>query len=494
MSDIDSRLAEIKAAAAALPEEDRRPPNDFPLERFAYDRSQDAFWDMDANELLKSAKAVNSAIHTQYWEDTIDKKGEPTKRPPSETLADPTLNFTVAGATWHPAEPMIIRDRVAKKGGLMPVPGKHMYNTYRAPEYEPTPAGATHEPWLSHLELIYPDPEEREHLLNWFAHTVQHPGVKINHGIVLAGDHGIGKDSLLHPIRLAVGEDNVESVNPEGLTSQFNPYVRSVLVTVDELGTEKTDYAAASLYNRTKTMLAAPPTMLSMNLKGLNLMHVPNVIKVVFTTNEPDALRIPASDRRLFIMNSPLRSAADVVEGGRLDEAYFNALWGSMEDGGWLAVKDWLMARDLSTFNPKKKPPQTAAKREIIASTAEARRSTVDDLLDELFDSEFDGAPPEVLFPNDLLAYVKVANVFDDEETIIDELKSKRLRHIMRERGYAFVGPPEGKARWQKKAFRSRTAYVLRKVSELEREEAVAEALAKRPIAFQATGAVVGMN
>ena len=62
--------------------------------------------------------------------------------------------------------------------------------------------------WRDHLHAVYP--EEADHLEQWFAQRIQHPGVKLNHALVLGGMQGIGKDSLLEPIKLAIGAVELE--------------------------------------------------------------------------------------------------------------------------------------------------------------------------------------------------------------------------------------------------------------------------------------------
>jgi hypothetical protein len=44
---------------------------------------------------------------------------------------------------------------------------------------------------------------------------VQRPQEKINHALVLGGAQGIGKDTLLEPVKRAVGPWNFEGVSPQ---------------------------------------------------------------------------------------------------------------------------------------------------------------------------------------------------------------------------------------------------------------------------------------
>jgi hypothetical protein len=56
----------------------------------------------------------------------------------------------------------------------------------------------------------------------WLAHRVQQPQEKINHALVLGGPQGIGKDSLLEPVKRAVGPWNVAEVSPQHVLGRFN--------------------------------------------------------------------------------------------------------------------------------------------------------------------------------------------------------------------------------------------------------------------------------
>jgi len=44
---------------------------------------------------------------------------------------------------------------------------------------------------------------------------VQFPAEKINHGLLLGGAPGIGKDTILAPVRQAVGEWNFQEATPK---------------------------------------------------------------------------------------------------------------------------------------------------------------------------------------------------------------------------------------------------------------------------------------
>jgi len=67
-------------------------------------------------------------------------------------------------------------------------------------------------PWIDHIAKVYGD--YAEHIQRYLAHRVQKPQEKINHALVLGGSQGIGKDTLLEPVKTAIGHWNFADVSP----------------------------------------------------------------------------------------------------------------------------------------------------------------------------------------------------------------------------------------------------------------------------------------
>ena len=118
---------------------------------------------------------------------------------------------TVEQMTWAPGEPMLVRDRLVVGGGWIERAGCSCFNLYLPPRpLHGEAAEATQ--WLDHTRRVFP--EHANHIVNWLAHRVQRPGEKINHALVLSGAQGIGKDSILEPLRYAIGPWNFVEVTP----------------------------------------------------------------------------------------------------------------------------------------------------------------------------------------------------------------------------------------------------------------------------------------
>ena len=122
-------------------------------------------------------------------------------------------NAPVEQMTWAPGEPMLIKDRLISEGGWIARSGCTVLNIYRPPTSVPRKGDVM--PWLNHVYRVYP--AEADHIIRWFAHRVQRPQEKINHALVLGGLQGIGKDTLIEPVKRGVGPWNVAEVSPLNL-------------------------------------------------------------------------------------------------------------------------------------------------------------------------------------------------------------------------------------------------------------------------------------
>jgi hypothetical protein len=133
--------------------------------------------------------------------------------------------------TWVPGHPLIIRNRLVAEGGWIDRAGVSCINLYRGPQITlGNPRQADR--WLDHVATVYP--EDCGHLVAWLAHRVQRPGEKINHALVLGGEQGIGKDTILEPVKAAIGPWNFAEVSPAHLLGRFNGFVKSVILRISE--------------------------------------------------------------------------------------------------------------------------------------------------------------------------------------------------------------------------------------------------------------------
>jgi len=251
---------------------------------------------------------------------------------------------------WAPREPELIVDRLAYEGGWSSQLGKCAFNLYRPPALRPIPGDV--QPWLDHLRTIYPDDDE--HILRWLAQRLQQPAVKINHALALGGKQGIGKDTLLEPIKRAVGPWNFGEISPSHMLERFNGFARSVILRINEardLG-EMNRYA---FYEHTKMYTAAPPDVLRINEKYRPECTALNCTGVIITTNhQSDGIYLPNDDRRHYVAWSP-------CEAEQFTPHYWNDLWAWFDAGGAAHVSHYLHKFDLSGFDPKAPPPKTAA-------------------------------------------------------------------------------------------------------------------------------------
>jgi hypothetical protein len=332
--------------------------------------------------------------------------------------------------TWQPGEPEMLVGRYFVGGDWVPHAGARTYNLYRParwtrqrPDRAPD-AG----PWLGHLCAIYPD--EWEHILAWLAHRVQRPGEKVNHALVLGGDPGIGKDTILDPVRLAVGAANFEDVTPAQVMGRFNAFARSVILRVSEIR-DLGEVNRYSFYEHTKVLIASPPETLWCDEKYLRPYAVPNLCGVVFTTNHRQGgLYLPGDDRRHFVVWS--EATRD-----ECDAAHFDSLYGWYDAGGRAEVAEYLGTYDLdaASFNPKAPPPQTEAFWAMVDAGHSPESSELADVLEAL------GNPDAVTLEAIKLRATAMQNV--SLVLWLDDRKSqKQIPHRMGEAGYVVVRNP----------------------------------------------------
>ena len=282
--------------------------------------------------------------------------------------------------TWAPGMEMCITDRLVSEGGWIQRNGVTCLNLYRPPNVkpgDPDKAG----PWLDHVKKVFPN--DAHHIVPFLAHRVQHPDIKINHGLVLGGAQGTGKDTLLEPVKYAVGPWNFREVGPTQVMGRFNGFLKSVVLRISE-ARDLGEFDRYKFYEHMKAYMAAPPDVLLVDEKHLREYWVSNVCGIIVTTNHKSGgIYLDADDRRHYVAWSDLTKES-FGEDEEERKAYWNKIWGWYRKGGKRHVAAYLAELDLSDFDAKAPPEKTDAFWAIVGTGRAPEVAELADVLDGL--------------------------------------------------------------------------------------------------------------
>ena len=349
----------------------------------------------------------------------LDKNGEPETISASMWLDQ---NRPVEQMTWAPGEPIHVVDRLVSEGGWIHRPGTSCFNQYLPPMIGAGDARQARR-WVEHVHHVYPD--DAEHIIKWLAQRVQHPEVKINHALVFGGNQGIGKDTLLEPVKYAIGPWNFAEVSPQQLLGRFNGFLKSVILRVSE-ARDLGDVDRFAFYDHTKAMAAAPPDVLRVDEKHLREYAIFNVTGMIITSNhKTDGIYLPADDRRHYVAWSNRTREEYSAD-------YWTALYGWLNSGGNQHVAAYLAGLDLSRFDPKAPPKKTAAFWEIADSNRAPEDAELADALDKLMN-------PKVL------TIAQIASNSDSAfcDWLTARANTRKVSHRLTECGYIRVRNPD---------------------------------------------------
>jgi hypothetical protein len=406
------------------------------------------------------ATSVNARIPPIKF---TDEAGEPvldTDGKPVMLAASAWLDRfrPVEQMSWAPGLPTTIRDKLILKGGWVDRPGVTCLNLYQPPTIEPgNPANADR--WIEHVRAIYPT--DADHILDWLAHRVQRPQEKINHALVLGGEQGIGKDTLLEPVKHAIGPWNFQEASPVQVLGRFNGFLLAVILRISE-ARDLGEFDRFKFYDHMKAYTASPPDTLRVDEKHLREYAIPNCCGVVITTNhKTDGIFLPADDRRHYIAWSDLTK-----DDGRFQNGYWTDLHAYYRNGGMRDVTAFLTRRDISKFDAKAPPPKTAAFWAIVDANRAPEEPELADVLDQL------GNPAAVTLG-------RIQNSADGD--FADWLKDRKNRRVIPHRlercGYVPVRNPDAADGLWKIAGKRQAIYAKSTLLPRERIAAVGEIL-----------------
>ena len=395
----------------------------------------------------------------------VGEDGKPIKLAASTFIMKTAV---VEQMSWEPGQGEIIEDRVAREGGYVFKQGARTYNLYRPPAIisgDRRQAGR----WVDHVYTVYGD-DDACWIIDFLGHTVQFPGVKINHALLMGGAQGIGKDTILAPLRMALGDWNIAEVRPPDLFEKFNKWQRTVVLRVNEMH-DLGDESIYALYERMKPLTAAPPEMLEVNEKYLGGYYIKNVVKVIMTTNyKENGIYLPADDRRHYVAWSELLP-------NQPGEAYFNELHDWLNNGGNGHVAAYLRQLDLAGFNPMAPPPKTEAFWAIVNANRSSTDVGIGDILEGL--KKADGGLPGILTISDLRDGALKLHLHEAYAWLADIRHRRQIPSTLARHDYIEVPNPSAKDRRWLMEGRKQSIYRLNTLSLHDAIQAIKSRMAR---------------
>lgn len=192
---------------------------------------------------------------------------------------------------------------------------------------------------------------------NYFAHMLQRPLDLPGVALILTGPKGCGKDTLLNfVLRRLLGR--ALAVNYDRVDALFNTHdtgsMHMVAVKVEELSAKSVRPFAKPL-----RALITAETRVFNTKNGIIQHNIDNYARLLATSNEDCPVPMyddNQEDRRFFIA----RMSPNLTTDKALWAAIYHPTRGLVAASAGRAVGKWLMARDLSSFNPRLLPATEA--------------------------------------------------------------------------------------------------------------------------------------
>ena len=313
--------------------------------------------------------------------------------------------------------------------------GLDYVNRYKPADLAPVKAGTTDiiERIKGHIAHLLVDPKEQQLVIDYLAHNVQLPGVKLNWAIVLQGVQGDGKSLLAEMMRGVMGSNNVRIMNVQSLESSFTGWSTGQCMTfIEELKLDnKRKY---EVLNNLKPYISNP--VVEEHKKGKDPYSVINTTNYFALTNFKDAIPIDPTDRRYCILFSQWQRKEALEQFMLENEGYYEKLYDDIRKS-FGEILDWLRNHKISKeFMSCKRAPDTNAKNMMMELSKSSTQIILEDALEE-FGEDISCGENEIDITY-LGHLIKEKAVFDSKWE--DFPKTGALKNALLNLGYEAIG------------------------------------------------------
>lgn len=227
-------------------------------------------------------------------------------------------------------------------------------------------------PFIRHLELILPDPTDREILLCYMAACVQYKGVKFQWCPLIQGTEGNGKTVMTRVLSYSIGDRYTHLPNAKELGdggAKFTAWIQNKLfIGVEEIYVSDRREVSEAL----KVFITND--RIEIQGKGVDQVMGDNRANFLMCSNHKDALHVTLDSRRYAIFYCAQQSKADKIRDGMTGD-YFPKFYNWLKNhDGYAIVNNFLHNYQINDqYNPAtlcQEAPMTSSTREAIQLSA----------------------------------------------------------------------------------------------------------------------------
>lgn len=240
-------------------------------------------------------------------------------------------------------------------------------------------------PFLTHLNKLLPDAQDRRIILSYMAAVVQHKGVKFQWAPLIQGTEGNGKTLLTRCVAFAVGERYTHFPPANELAEKFNDWLFDKLF----IGIEDVYVPAhkSEIIEVLKPMLTNNRLAKRAMQQGQKMSTA--TANFMLNSNHKDAIRKTRNDRRFAVFYSAQQNETDLTRDG-MDGAYFPDLYAWLNRDGYALVNEYLSTYPI----PEELNPAGACHRApITSSTQEVLTASLGGVEQEILEAIDEGRP-----------------------------------------------------------------------------------------------------
>lgn len=285
---------------------------------------------------------------------------------------------------------------------------------------------------LEYLVRLIPDEASRRFLVQYLAHLVQRPTVKIEHGVILSGDYGTGKSTLGRLVAALLGTENVRKIEGAELGQQWT--VR--LVNAQVLMIEEVHHGERlEVSDKLKELMTAE--FYNAEEKFVNRFQARTPRGVILASNETAPLVLKRGQRRWAVLATQDRPETEAAK--RDHHAFFARLDVAMsrDDSTVAAFAAHLHAVSLEGFSPKE-TIETAA----TTAATEASWTPTAQVLAEMIASRASPFHKDVVEMSEVISALKSPSLV--WASSLGHLNPKKVAQAMRDLGGRKVNMVDG--------------------------------------------------